>query len=184
MPYKRLLIWVEGDDDVRFFDKIVKPILEENYDLVEIRAYGGDAYKNRKTQEFIENYIRSMRSITASAYQYDYIFATDLNSANGVEAKKDIIQNHLSNINKNCIQVVIQEIESWYLAGLEEECCRELNIPLVRNTDNTTKEDFISVIPDGFTSKINFMIEIIKLFKIGIAQRKNQSFEYFCTNYL
>ena len=35
MGYKRLYIWVEGPDDERFFNQIIKPILLEKYDDVE-----------------------------------------------------------------------------------------------------------------------------------------------------
>lgn len=34
MAYKRLFIWVEGDDDMRFFSKIIKPILQQSYDWI------------------------------------------------------------------------------------------------------------------------------------------------------
>ena len=36
---RRLFILVEGQDDVRFFGRIVKPLLAPRYDSVEILAY-------------------------------------------------------------------------------------------------------------------------------------------------
>ena len=39
MEYKRLYIWVEGDDDFRFLEKLIKPLFKETYDRVEIIKY-------------------------------------------------------------------------------------------------------------------------------------------------
>ena len=39
MQYKKLFIWVEGSDDERFVNKIIKPSLEQKYDMVKVRKY-------------------------------------------------------------------------------------------------------------------------------------------------
>lgn len=38
MEYKNLYIWIEGDDDKRFFKTIIKPIFEEKYNWVEVNT--------------------------------------------------------------------------------------------------------------------------------------------------
>ena len=36
---KRLFIMVEGEDDVRFFGRLIKPLIAHRYDSVEIIPY-------------------------------------------------------------------------------------------------------------------------------------------------
>ncbi|HWP30273.1 MAG TPA: hypothetical protein VNK96_00895 [Fimbriimonadales bacterium] len=78
------------------------------------------------------------------------------------------------------IVVIVKEVESWYLAGLDDDSYKRLGMKCFNVTDDTTKEQFNNVIPRKFNSRVDFMIEILNLFSIEIAKRKNKSFKYFC----
>lgn len=80
MNYKRLFLFIEGNDDERFFGRIIKPIYEEKYD-VKLWKYAHQ--KNKK----IENFLKSVKSMKA-----DYIFVADINLAPCIADKKQIIQ--------------------------------------------------------------------------------------------
>lgn len=172
MNYRRLFIWVEGPDDKRFFEKIIEPKLKENYNLVETREY------SKLKKEKIKNFFKSIRAMGA-----DYIFAADINNTPCVTLKKQVIQNKLRKINKESIIVVIKEIESWYLAGIDNVESKRLKIHSYDNTDTITKEQFNDLIPDKFDSRIDFMLEILKIFSIETAKQKNKSFCYFIKKY-
>jgi hypothetical protein len=113
----------------------------------------------------------------------DYIYVTDIDNSPCVTAKKQEIQNNLGNIDNDKIIVVIKEIESWYLAGLSDTKCRKFQMQTFSVTDDITKEQFNSVIPQTFDSRIDFMLEILKIFSIEIAKQKNKSFRYFIEKY-
>lgn len=168
MGYKRLFIWVEGEDDIRFFNKIIKPMFETNYDLVEVISYA--TLKEKK----VGNFLKSIKAMNA-----DYIYVTDINNTPCITAKKQKIQNKLKNINEDRIAVVVKEIEGWYLAGLSNTEFKNLKIRIPNTTNNITKEQFNDLIPKKFDSRIDFMIEILKYFSIKIAKQKNKSFKYF-----
>ena len=172
MGYKRLFIWVEGNDDKRFFDKIIAPKLQKKYNFVKTILYA------TLKKERIDSYIKSIKAMGA-----EYIFLTDINSSSCVTAKKQKIQNKLKNIDEEKIIVVIKEIESWYLSGLDDKASRKLGIRTYNVTDSITKEQFNSLIPKKFDSRIDFMLEILKNFSIKIAKRKNRSFRYFIEKY-
>ena len=72
-----------------------------------------------------------------------------------------------------------REIESWYLAGLDDKSCKELGLKPFKDTDGVTKEDFNKLIPKRFNSRIDFMVEIIKRFTTKTAKQENRSFSYF-----
>ena len=170
--YKQLYLWVEGDDDERFFKKVIIPKFQEKYDNIKIIKYA----TMRKEKK--DNFIKSIRAINA-----DYIYFADINDSPCITAKKDIINKQHNLIDINNVLIVIKEIESWYLAGLNNDSCRQLKIKFRNNTDNVTKETFNNLIPMKYTSRIDFMVEILKRFSITEAIRKNKSFNYFIKKY-
>lgn len=168
MNYKLLFFLVEGDDDERFFQKIVRHELEEKYDSV--RLWKHAQVKNMK----VDNFIKSIKAMGA-----EYIYIVDINDAPCVTRKKQEILNKFKNINIDRLIIVIKEIESWYLAGLDNKRSKELKIPAFNTTNDVTKEKFNELVPKGFGSNIDFMIEMLKHFSIETAKEKNKSFRYF-----
>jgi hypothetical protein len=79
--------------------------------------------------------------------------------------------------------VIEKEIESWYLAGLEDTGLTEGGLPVLKNTDTLAKEQFEQLMPRRFDSRIDFMIEALKIFSLEIAKRKNRSLKYFVEKY-
>lgn len=172
MDYRRLYIWVEGEDDERFFKKIMEPKLQKKYDFVKTICYA--AMKKEK----IDNFLKSIKAMGA-----DYIYVTDINNSPCVTAKKQETKNKLRNIDEGKIIVVIKEIESWYLAGLNDTVSEKFKICIYSTTDTITKEQFNSLIPKKFDSRIDFMLEILKFFSIEKAKQKNRSFRYCFEKY-
>lgn len=113
----------------------------------------------------------------------DYLYVIDINNSPCVTAKKDEILSKLRNIDKEKIIVVIKEIESWYLAGIDDIKAKKLKIRNLNSTNDITKEKFNSLIPKRFNSRIDFMLEILKDFSIETAKQKNKSFKYFINKY-
>ena len=171
--YREMYIFVEGERDRLFFDEIIKPMIGEEYDLVEVTEWA----QERKGK--IDNYLKSIKSENWNA---DYILVTDMDTP-CVTAKKEEIQKRFRNVDQDKIIVVRKEIESWYLAVLKDDRCEKLGVSLFAATDEITKEQFGGVIPTKFDSDIDFMQEILKSFDIETAKRKNKSFRYFVKKY-
>lgn len=171
MPYKTLWLLIEGDDDERFVQRIVKPLFERKYNSVMLWKYAEEPDKR------INNFLRSIKVMDS-----DYFYLRDINRAPCVTAKKEIIQDEYNFDNKKII-VVIKEIESWYLAGLDDKVSKKLGASSCAATDNITKEQFNDLIPKKFDSRIDFMLEILKSFSIEMAKQKNKSFKYFIEKY-
>ncbi|HOX34637.1 MAG TPA: hypothetical protein PLO06_02970 [Methanoregulaceae archaeon] len=169
----RLFILVEGEDDVRFFGRIIKPLLKGLYDSVEIVPYA--CTKREKVSRFIKS-IQLMKN--------DYIFVADIDNENSVRDKKQLLYSRYSEVDGRSIIIVVMEIESWYLAGLTDESARHLGIQPLPTTDSVTKEEFNRIIPPRFNSRIDFMYEILKFFSVPEAVRRNRSFSYFSHRYI
>jgi hypothetical protein len=169
---KRLFILVEGEDDVRFFGRIIKPLVLPRYDSVEILPYA--SIKRIKVNNFLKS-VAEMRN--------DYIFVADIDTERSVRDKKQLLYHWFSNINGGNIVIVIMEIESWYYAGLSDEALRKFALPSLSSTDELTKEGFNALIPLPFDSRIDFMFEILKYFSPVTAARHNRSFKFFFERY-
>lgn len=165
---KRLYIWVEGNDDLRFFTRVVKPRLQDKYQDIRIRKYM--KMKKKKVNYFLES-IKGMRD--------DYIFVGDIDSSTCVTTKKGELKGVYEKVDTDKIVVVKREIESWYLAGLDDMNAKKVGIPPLMNTEDITKEHFNALVPHRFDSRIDFMMEILKLFSVETAKKKNGSFKYF-----
>jgi len=167
MAYKRLWILVEGNADERFLRKICH-LFENRYNQIEIYKYAQESAKK------VKNLLNSIQSMGD-----DYFFLADINSSPCTTAKKEEITQQYTGIDITNIRIVIKEIESWYLAGLDDNESAKLGIKVFSNTDGIVKEKFDLLKPKQFSSRNDFMIEILKSFSIEIAKTKNKSFEYF-----
>ncbi|KYK33412.1 MAG: hypothetical protein HXS48_25745 [Theionarchaea archaeon] len=130
-----LFILVEGNDDERFFKRIINPVFQEKYSSVRLWKY------SKKKLEKTKRFIKSIKSMNA-----DYIYTADINEAPCITFKKeDVIQK--SGIEEDKIIIVVKEVEGWYLAGLSAENSKRLGISEIKDTNKTTKEDFNRLIP-------------------------------------
>lgn len=169
-----LFIMVEGNDDERFFNKVICPLLEEDYKNIKIWQHA------QKSRETVEKMFLSMEDLEA-----DYIYVEDLDHEKNIAAKKTIILNKVDYINKERIVIVVKEIESWYLAGINQEDASLMKIPYIENTENIFKEDFNSMVHKSqYDSRINLMQKLLKCFSVQAALQKNSSFALFHENFI
>ncbi len=169
---RRLFILVEGEDDVRFFGRVMKPLFAPGYDSVEIFPYA--SIRRQK----VNNLLKSMAQM-----KQDYIFVADIDEERSVGEKKQLLYRWFSDIRGGSIVVVIMEIESWYYAGIPEDTLQKFGLPAIPSTDDLTKEDFNALIPPSFDSRIDIILEILKSFSPGTAARHNSSFRFFFDRY-
>jgi hypothetical protein len=167
---RMLFILVEGPDDKRFFEKIVRPLLQEPYTHVRLWMYSREKIERRR------NLIKSIKAMAG-----DYIYVADINTAECVPSRKEKIMQKIG-IEEEKVIVVVREIEGWYLAGVRVEHSKKLGISEIRDTDNITKEDFNRLIPTK-DSRIVFMERILRDYDVDTGKEKNKSLKYFLNRY-
>ncbi len=164
----KLVIWVEGDRDRRFFERVVQSRLAIKYDLVIVREY-------RQLEQ-----ARCNKLLTAMAHQgFDRLFVADMNSAPCVSVRKTKLRERYPAVKPGEIIVVSKEIESWYLAGLTSDGAAAFKIVCPSTTDRLTKENLDELRPGRFDSQLDFLIELLEHFDATTACSRNQSFAYF-----
>ncbi len=172
MSRRKLFIFLEGNDDVRFFSSAVTPLFAQRYERIDLVRYA--CLKCLK----LSKYIRSLDKMG-----YEYILVADIDNEPGIRAKKEVIIDRYPEVHESRIIVIVKEIESWYLAGLDDRSSRVLGLRPLDRTDFVTKEQFNRWIPPRFGSRISFMVECLKHFSLPVAMEKNHSFRYFIDRY-
>jgi hypothetical protein len=151
---------------------VVKPLLDAKFDWVEVRPFA------QLKADKVTAFIRSINAMNAS-----YILVCDGNGAPCVSQKKQKLQALYPNVQPEKIVVVVHEIESWYLAGVSHPATKKLCTQAVGKTDDLTKEQFDSLMPSRFDSRIDWMVEILGAYSIAGARLNNQSFDYFISKF-
>jgi hypothetical protein len=172
MKELRLFLFVEGNDDERFFSRVIIPLFEGRYASIKIISYA--SMKSEKVCRFV-------RSILDMGH--DFILFADIDEEQNVKVKKALLKERFCTLTDDRIVVIIKEIESWYLAGLDDKAQKRIGIRSYRATNHITKEIFNRMIPTIYTSRIAFMAEILSLYSTSEAQIRNRSFSYFLTHY-
>jgi hypothetical protein len=127
----------------------------------------------------IKAFIKSINSMGAC-----YVFVADVNGCLCVTTRKQKIREKINCLMEERVQVVIPEIESWYLAGLDTSACDCLGCCALTTTDGVTKEKFNDIVPSNFATRTDFLLEILNRFCLVTASQKNGSFRYFLEKHI
>jgi len=169
MTYRRLFLFVEGDDDERFFRSVVLPALHTAYDNVQFVQF------STLKKEKLKGFLRSVVAMKA-----DYILVRDLDRNPCATAAKDHILRALPHLDPDRVHIVKAEIESWYCAGIpEDHPWRSLTIGQCADTSTITKEAFETVVLRSGQPKLPTMLALLEGFDREAAIHRNESFHRF-----
>jgi hypothetical protein len=160
-----LMVFVEGKDDEAFI-KSVFADQSKNFHIIQYACM-----KKEKLNQWL-------LSIENNPVYNDYLFLGDSDGKSLTECKNDLTAKHRL-LKREKIVIVIYEIESWYYAGVDEENRKKLKfLKSIDNTDNLTKEKFLSNLPPQ-TSKQCIKRQILDCFSAELARTRNKSFDRF-----
>jgi hypothetical protein len=165
-----IYVFFEGYKDEQFFSRVLRPILARRYADIVPWQYA------QRSEADVKRALKSVQERKA-----DSLFLRDMDNCPCVTARKqDLLNIYRKRIDSSGVVVVVKEIESWYLAGLDDESRQELGISpnRYRHTDELTKEQFESLVPTRFDSVVDFMNSILDRFQIKVAKDRNRSFCY------
>ena len=158
---------------MRFFKSVLEEKFMNKYDKIKIYQYAQRSKKQLKS--FIE---------ALNKEQSRYIVLVDFDNSRCMTDKKQQFRTKkIGNVTDSKIFIAKSMIESWYLAGLDSKSSRSLMVIYHSNTDDITKEQFEQLMPDKYSSKIDFMVEILKKFDYDTAIKQNASFQYLNQKY-
>lgn len=154
-------MFVEGPDDERFFAYFFK---EHPVNLKFIQ------YANL-LKERVNDFIKSIKSTP----DCDYLFLGD-GDGKTIDEKKEILLQHYPELEDNNIYIIQFEIESWYYAGLSRENHKKLKLKKYEFDTNTLKKEQFNLKLPRISDRIFIMGQILSLYSIDLAKRRNNSF--------
>lgn len=179
---KSLFIFVEGPTDETFFENIIKPRIKDKYTSIKIIPY-----RNKKKDK-IDGHVKSIKRMGA-----EYIYTCDLDhSCDSEKVRETKINEKINNIangnpslEEDRITIIIQEIESWYLAGIKENLYKKVGIrnsKKIPNYELISKEMFRSFCDKEDYSSV--MLNILECYDFGYAIENNRSLKEFSEKYI
>ena len=163
-------IFVEGYYDKLFLESIIIPFLMRTNPINVIPI----PYQQKVNKKI-------NKDIKMVSFQ-EYFFLSDLDSHTSpcISSKKDERIREYSNLDPSNIIIVKEEIESWFLAGIDASLNQFKDWIIPDNTDNITKEDFDAMLENhNIDSKIDFLNKISRNYNFDLAVKRNKSFKYF-----
>ena len=174
MTFRRLFLFVEGDDDERFFRSVLLPFLRSAYQDVQFVQF------SRLKKEKVRGFLHSIAGMKA-----DYIFVRDLDRLPCATAARDRLVAVFPQVSADRVQIVKAEIESWYCAGLPEgHPWESLAARPHLDTSTVTKEAFEATILRKGAPRVSTMLEILESFDREAAARRNESFQRFVRRFI
>ena len=100
--YKRLYVWVEGEDDRMFFDYVVRPMLEEKYDYIELTESGTHHASNIASRhKMIFTFLRDVLDVDTKTAQIDACKIEHVLSNNTLKKMTDFVDRFVKHENKD-----------------------------------------------------------------------------------
>lgn len=112
-----LYVFLEGPDDSRFCEYVLRPNLASRYPCIRFIEYA-DTPPVKVTK-----LIKSLR-----ARNEPYMFLHDRNGAPCVTKRKEAVLNKYRSVEETMLYIVVTEIESWYLAGVPKQLARASSV--------------------------------------------------------
>lgn len=184
MSKKILYIFVEGPDDEKFINAFIrdKKCLANKYKTIKCIKYS-EKMTPTKVNKFISTIINQ-----------DYIFLADAdfqnkkNKTNCFPSKKKELAKKYTSLDEDKIWIVIEEIESWFLAGFDEAFCIDKKLTFYKNTEKVTKEIFDKIDKKKGNKKthnqlIDFLIRKKANFSFTEVKTRNESLTRFYNHF-
>ena len=168
----RLNVLVEGSDDIRFFERVLVPLLKERYGAVRLVPYA--CLRRTAVDRLLRGFARLGEA---------YVIVADIDAEPSVRAKKRVVLNRFEEAEPAAIAVVVMEIESWYLAGADDGFLAASGLAPLSSTEDVTKEEFNALIPRGYISRVGFMLDLLDGYSLKRGAERNRSLAFFLSRF-
>lgn len=168
---KTLYLFVEGPSDIIFFNspQVRQLLLTKGYDFVECHEY------ENLSKVSVKGFINTI----ANCNVFEYIFTADKDELECITKALNKNKKEFSIRDEHKIVIVNCEIESWYLAGINDFIKTNYSLTIPTNTQGVNKEEFDKSYVPTKLDKFSFMTEIAEGYDMTLAKSRNKSFKYF-----
>lgn len=163
----RMFVYVEGNYDKMFVKNILSDYLQTNKSILLYPIPYAQKPRNEINKD-IKN---------KSKHNYLFLSDLDIDKFDCITSRKEKRINTYDGLESSKIIIVKAEIESWYLAGVDNTLPQFKNFDIPDNTESVTKEEFDLMMEEY--DKEDILMEISKSYDFNLAKKRNSSFNYF-----
>lgn len=171
---RNLFVFVEGKEDLLFVKKVLHNLfIKHSINIIPI------PYQKTRNHE-IKKLIKTAKD------NQDYVLLSDLDSHTYpcITSRKDKRIKELDDeITSDKIIIVVEELESWCLAGIDTRIDEYSDFVIPESTDDITKEDFDEILSNTSFNKNKLFNYLSFNFNVDLAIVRNESFKYFLKKY-
>lgn len=172
MPLGSIYAFVEGLDDKRFFKKVVEPRLNRKFPERIIHLVMWTQTKNKAIEEKFLNCAKLDGGLV--------LYFVDFDSGPCIRGRKTEEVGKQSGLREEDVIVVVPEIESWYVAGLNAKAMEQFKFQSLDDVNDLSKSRFKRLVAKSiFDDEDWAMQEILEVYDIDTARKTNHSFDWF-----
>jgi len=165
----KLMFFVEGDDDQRFIERTIVPAIATKYDVIKYFRYASSVPKET---------CKVLRTLESTGW--DYLFLADRDQSACKTHRREKICEKMQVVTAKKIIVVDQEIESWYVSGLDAASARGVGLDLPRSSELFSKEHLVRLVGKRFPTATDLKLFLLDSFSLEVGRKSNASFAYLC----
>ena len=163
------MIFIEGDDDQRFLERVVAPLLRCRFDAIRFYRYAPCPHKE------VSKLIRTLKHTG-----WEYLFLADKDSSPCITQKRGKIAERMPNVDQKKVIVVESEIESWYAAGVSVPVALEVGFTHPQKSDAFTKEHLLRCVNKRLPTATDIRLKLLDNYSLDLGRNRSRSLEYFC----
>ena len=166
--WRGVYLFVEGQDDVLFVERILKPRLEMHFEFVAIIAYASIRQATLAQQA---------RAIQKSGAQL-WVIADYDNAPCFTARRREVVQRFDGVIEIQQVLLARPEIEAWYCAGISEPS--QFRVQLPSNIESVTKERFNRLFARSLNRQIRteLLLSLLDSYDWEVALLRSASLRY------
>jgi hypothetical protein len=162
------MFFVEGDDDQRFLERIISPLLADKYPIIKYFRYAPCVPKE------VCNLVRSIET------SWDYFFLADLDQNECLIRKREAVCERMRAVNLRQVVIVEREIESWYASGVDANTAKKIGFKLPRDSGSFSKEHLLRCVGKKFSTATDIRLALLDSYSLQRARLRSTSLSYLC----
>ncbi len=167
--WKLITLFVEGEEDRIFAERILKPRLQARYDYVQIHTHANTPDNDLK------RHFSSLKRMGS-----DYLFVVDYDTGPCFSAiRSEYAERYTPHLPESQVLAARRMIEAWYTAGVPDKNPFKAHIP--HTTEDIDKQAFIKLFGNqakSRTERRELLQQILELYDWELALQRSQSLRY------
>ena len=167
--WKRITLFVEGEEDRAFAERILKPRLQERYNEVRIQTHA------QTPDEQLRSHLRSLKRMGS-----DFFLLVDYDRGPCIaEVRKSYAKRYKPYLGEAQVLVARPMIEAWYTAGVPSQNPFKASIPPI--AESVDKQAFAGIFGERARNReerIVLLQQILAVYDWGLALQRSASLRY------